>query len=130
MNNSDGGMKYWEPSLFRTCTEVPGRYPTSSFKQLLKGACSMKTDEIDIRSFPDSDEDLERVVEAISDRLFELFLADPLAFKAFVMYCYAPHINKLKKNVLDLLYEKGLIRANYTIPTIIRRVVLHSTALF
>ena len=68
--------------------------------------------------------------ESIPDRLLELSLENPLLFSRFVKYCYAPHIMKLDRDSLEILIEKGFVRTNYSIPTDVRTVVLHSTALF
>lgn len=68
--------------------------------------------------------------EGISDKLFELSQENPLLFSHFVKYCYVPHLVKLDKDSLKQLIAKGLIRANYSIPTDVRVSVLRSTALY
>lgn len=68
--------------------------------------------------------------KSISDQLFDIFLESPVAFMKFVRYCHAPHIMKLDKKSFDLLVSKGFVRPDFSIPSDIRSVVIHSTALF
>lgn len=63
----------------------------------------------------------------IKEKLFALFLENPLAFAKYIEYCHYPNKTRLDKNSFKLLVEKELLRSDFTIPFDIRTVVLYST---